>query len=163
MSRGKKTYRTLLIGTIFIFFVVPWALSATVEEVAQGLTCICGCNMLVSACEATMECGPAADIKNQIVAKLESGQSKEEIIAFFVDRYGESILSSPTKRGFNLVAWILPFLGIILAGLGIFLFLNRTLAHRQDDSIDPDSSPIDHKISDKHLKQFENELQNFDS
>lgn len=160
MSRGKKTYRTLLIGTIFIFFVVPWALSATVEEVAQGLTCICGCNMLVSACEATMECGPAADIKNQIVAKLESGQSKEEIIAFFVDRYGESILSSPTKRGFNLVAWILPFAAVIF-GIGTLYVLLKSWAPRKKPG---DQQQVPFKQEDKiYLDKIERELNTFES
>ncbi|MBI2950682.1 cytochrome c-type biogenesis protein CcmH, partial [bacterium] len=32
--------------------------------------------------------------------------------------YGEVVLAAPTKKGFNLTAWILPFVAI-LAGAGI--------------------------------------------
>ena len=39
---------------------------------------------------------------------LAEGSTKEEILDYFVDRYGPDILAAPPKSGANLLAWILP-------------------------------------------------------
>jgi cytochrome c-type biogenesis protein CcmH len=119
MKRKKGNFSILfLLFFISVLWVSP-AVSVTVGEITQELTCTCGCNMLVSACEGAMECSAANGIKAQVMEKLNRGQSKEEIIGYFVNRFGEKILSAPTKKGFNLTAWILPFFAIVSGG-GVF-------------------------------------------
>jgi cytochrome c-type biogenesis protein CcmH len=148
----------LLIGVSVILFGAPLASPATVGEIAQELTCTCGCNMVVSACEGTMDCGAAADIKNQILEKLSIGQSKEEIIAFFVSRYGEKILSAPTKRGFNLTAWVVPFAAVIF-GIGAVYALLKRWASRKE----PGQEQMSFKQEDKpYLERIEEELKTFE-
>jgi cytochrome c-type biogenesis protein CcmH len=49
--------------------------------------------------------------------QLRAGKRPEEIRAYFVSKYGEWILLSPTPRGVGLLVWVLPGLGA-LAGLG---------------------------------------------
>ena len=158
MRAKKRTYRMLLIGISLIFFGAPLAFPATVGDIAQELTCTCGCNMVVSACEGTMDCGAAADIKNQIVEKLDSGQSKEEIIAFFVSRHGEKILSAPTKRGFNLTAWVLPFAAFIF-GIGAVYALLKDWTSRKE----PGHEQVSFKKEDRpYLERIEKELKTFE-
>jgi cytochrome c-type biogenesis protein CcmH len=67
-------------------------------------------------------------MRSIIRQKLEAGESKEEIINYFVDRYGESILGYPPVKGVNLLLWILPALAVVLGGIGIGLFLHRSKA-----------------------------------
>ncbi len=158
MRAKKKTYRILLIGASLIFFGAPLAFPSTVGEIAQELTCTCGCNMVVSACEGTMDCSAAADIKNQILAKLSIGQSKEEIIAFFVSRHGEKILSAPTKRGFNLTAWVLPF-AVFIFGIGAVYALLKDWTSRKE----PGHEQVSFKKEDKpYLERIDKELKTFE-
>ncbi len=158
MGAKKMTY-IFLIGVILIFFGATGAFPVTVGDIAQELTCPCGCNMLVSACEGTMECGPAANIKNQIVAKLDAGMSKEGIIAFFVDQHGEKILSAPTTRGFNLTAWVLPFVAVIF-GIGMLYFLLKSWATWER----PVHEEVSFKKEDKaYLEKIEKELRTFET
>lgn len=52
--------------------------------------------------------------------KLTEGATRQEILDFFAERYGQDILASPPKSGFNLVAWIFPLVGVaaaLVAGL----------------------------------------------
>ena len=59
----------------------------------------------------------AIDMRTTIRKQLEEGKTKDEILQYFVARYGETILSSPPAKGFNILIWLLPTLGIILFGL----------------------------------------------
>lgn len=60
---------------------------------------------------------------------LAEGRSREEILDYFVDRYGPDILAAPPKTGANLLAWILPIVGVAL-GLGGVLLVIRAMTGR---------------------------------
>jgi cytochrome c-type biogenesis protein CcmH len=60
----------------------------------------------------------AAQMRGVIREKLAEGQDREQILEYFVLRYGESILAAPPKRGFALLVWIGP-LAVLLGGLGL--------------------------------------------
>ena len=70
------------------------------------------------------EAGFSNSIKDKIRELIKNGKSDKEILVYFVERYGEWILRAPTKRGFNLVLWILPGAGILI-GLFIVLFRSK--------------------------------------
>ncbi len=57
----------------------------------------------------------AQEMRTLIEKKLEQGASRDEILQYFVDRYGEGILRQPPGRGFNLALWWLPVL-VLLGG-----------------------------------------------
>jgi cytochrome c-type biogenesis protein CcmH len=148
--------------TFFLALRVSPALALTVGEITKDLTCTCGCNMVVSACEGTMECDPAKQITDEAARLINEGRSKDEIIRYFVQTKGERILAAPTKKGFNLTAWILPFLAIVIGGLGLIAFLNKCLSTRKDTADGAeylDKAPTTDK---KYLDQFEKELKSFE-
>lgn len=62
----------------------------------------------------------ARDMRAIIKTKLLEGQSKEEIIDYFVSSYGETILASPPPRGFSVILWLLPVLSVLI-GAAIIL------------------------------------------
>ncbi|HEU0166213.1 MAG TPA: cytochrome c-type biogenesis protein [Chloroflexota bacterium] len=59
----------------------------------------------------------AGQMRQVIHDKLAQGESRDQIVQYFVDRYGEAILTQPPKHGLNLLVWLLPAAGILL-GLG---------------------------------------------
>ncbi|MBI2881554.1 MAG: cytochrome c-type biogenesis protein CcmH [Candidatus Tectomicrobia bacterium] len=122
MRSARKPWRaaTLAVLTLFGTAGRPWAL--TLEEVARDLICLCGCGKVLSVCE--ME-GWAVPAKALIVEMIGQGKDKDAIVAYFVEQYGEKVLAAPTKRGFNLTAWILPFFAIVAGGAGILAMLRR--------------------------------------
>lgn len=70
-------------------------------------------------------CGGAAAAKQELRALAAQGKTDEEILAAFVDKYGQWILATPPRKGFTLLAWILPMLGIVVGGGGLAMFLKR--------------------------------------
>ena len=66
----------------------------------------------------------AEDMINSIKEKIAEGYNEEEIKNYFVDRYGENVVAYPSTTGFNLLAYLVPILGLILSIL-IFTFYIR--------------------------------------
>lgn len=64
----------------------------------------------------------AVEMKNLISDKIKSGQSAEEILTYFKDRYGNFILMEPPAEGLHWVIWVFPLFMALLGAL--FLFQN---------------------------------------
>lgn len=161
MNQKKRNSSLLLVLLTTSFVWASPAFPTAVGEITQELTCTCGCNMLVSACEGAMECSAADRIRAQVMEKLNQGQSKAEIIGYFVNRYGEKILSVPTKKGFNLTAWILPFFVLASAGGMLYFTLKRwySMGGKLEEGR---TSPGRGDLEEKYLERFEQELKDFD-
>jgi cytochrome c-type biogenesis protein CcmH len=88
----------------------------TVHEVAAQLRCVV-CQSL-SVADSPSE--TAHQMKDIIRERLAAGESPEQVRAYFVEKYGTWILLSPPRQGFNLLVWVVPFVGL---GLGLLLVL----------------------------------------
>jgi cytochrome c-type biogenesis protein CcmH len=74
---------------------------------------------------------PIARQMRQIVREmLAEGATREEILDFFAQRYGQEILAAPPKSGFNLVAWVFPVAGVAAALTVGVLVLRSMSAHQ---------------------------------
>lgn len=56
---------------------------------------------------------------------IDEGKSDDQIMAYFVDKYGTSVLAAPPASGFNLVAWVMPFLALGIGAIAAIYFLRR--------------------------------------
>ena len=52
-------------------------------------------------------------MKQFIRARIAAGDTKSEIKAKLVAQFGAAVLAEPPKHGFNLLAWLLPLVGIV--------------------------------------------------
>lgn len=87
------------------------------SDIRRQLACYCGCSLTVEDCLRSMRCDESASLSKRVIELAQSGKSKPEILKAMVASYGETILSAPTKEGFNLAAWILP---VVMLGIGGF-------------------------------------------
>ncbi len=158
----KKTYLAFLLIAAGLVLMPAKAFPLTSSAITQKMTCTCGCNMVLAACEGSMECGPAAQITREVVQMIDQGQTKEEILKFYVDKYGETILAEPTKEGFNFLAWVLPFLGLAMGIGGIYIFIDRALTSKLVDDEEFESSEPYSEEDKKYLEQFQNELDTYE-
>lgn len=100
------------------------------KKVLRGLMCQCGCNMSVLACEGTMTCEVGGSMRADAQRLLESGMGPGDVLDQFATDYGEQVLTAPTKSGFNLTAWVLPFAALGIAGM-VVAFALRSWRVRQ--------------------------------
>ena len=71
--------------------------------------------VMCPTCKTTLDqsTAPIADrIRQFISARIAAGDTKSEIKAKLVAQFGPAVLAEPSKHGFNLLAWVLPFVGL---------------------------------------------------
>lgn len=90
--------------------------------------------------------------------KLEQGETKEEILQFFVERYGEAVLAAPVKSGFNLIAWLTPIAGIVVGGIALWLTIRKWVRRGKESSSETVALTSDITDDEKYRKQLEKEL-----
>ncbi len=83
----------------------------------------------------------AVQMRTIIRQKLAEGWTEEQLINYFVERYGEGVLLEPPRRGFGLLAWVGPAVGIIL-GLGIIFGAVRAWGRSRPEA-EPALDPAD--------------------
>ena len=108
------------------------ALDDQVREIARGLRCPVCENVSTADSQAEL----AVQMRLVIRDKLEQGQTRAQITTYFLERYGESVLFEPPKRGFSLLAW-----GVTPAGLLVgAAVVGRMLVGRRRPAADPPSA-----------------------
>jgi cytochrome c-type biogenesis protein CcmH len=133
------------------------------REVSDDLVCQCGCNMVLSNC--TMQnCGSAIPMREEIEKQIASGDSKDAIVASFVEKVGLKVLAAPPAKGFNLSAWILPFVALVVGGVIALKVMRswRAKTAAVESGRAPVSFPASH-LSDQQRQRIERELQDFES
>lgn len=99
-----------------------------VNAVAKKLYCPVCPNTPLDVCE-TQAC---QDWRAEIRTQLSDGWSEEEVMAYFVERYGERVLAEPERGGFTSLVWILPVVAVLL-GLTIVVQALRSWRARRPE------------------------------
>ncbi len=92
----------------------------TVRRVATQLRCVVCQNLSVLDSPSEM----AAQMRAIIRERLAAGEAPEQVVQYFVAKYGEWILLSPREHGFNLLVWAAPVVSV-LVGLAVVAVLLR--------------------------------------
>ncbi|WP_044469927.1 cytochrome c-type biogenesis protein [Mannheimia massilioguelmaensis] len=66
----------------------------------------------------------AIDMREKVFELLQEGKSKQDIVQYMVDRYGNFVTYNPPITAATILLWILPVL-LVLLGLG-FLFRKKS-------------------------------------
>jgi cytochrome c-type biogenesis protein CcmH len=128
------------------------ALADEAASLISELMCPADCVMTLAACEMT----EAVQMRGFVRAKVTEGWSKQQITDVLVEQYGERLLAAPTKKGFNLTAWITPF-AVILAG-GVLIGVLVTTWIRQRRQLDARARAVVNLSPSKDLAVYRSRL-----
>jgi cytochrome c-type biogenesis protein CcmH len=123
----RRQRSLLLVLAILAIVAATWtgllATSAThktldqrTQEVAEQLKCPVCQGESVADSPALL----AGQMRQVIREQLQAGKSEQQVIQYFVNRYGDQIAWSPPWQGFALLAWLVPI--VLLLGGAILLF-----------------------------------------
>ena len=92
-----------------------------VQDVAAQLRCVVCQNLSVADSPSEM----ASQMRAIVRERLEAGEAPEQVVQYFVERYGEWILLSPRRHGFNLLVWVMPAVAVVVGFTLVGLVLVR--------------------------------------
>ena len=81
------------------------------RELSAELRCLVCQNQSLADSNA----GLAQDLRTELYEQVLNGHSRDEIVSFMTDRYGEFILYKPRFNSGTLLLWLTPFLFFIIA------------------------------------------------
>jgi cytochrome c-type biogenesis protein CcmH len=99
---------------------LPEAQERRAIELAKQLRCPVCKGTAINASPATI----AQQMYGELRRQVQLGASDDEVLRFFSDRYGETVLLNPPKQGINLIIWLGPLL-VVVAGGGVLLLYLR--------------------------------------
>src|SRR5712691_952741 len=100
----------------------------------------------------------ARRIEAFISGRIRAGDTKSEIKAKLVAQFGPAILAAPPRRGFDLIVWWLPIVGILGAGVLIAVAAWRW---SRAGATDPGGGEED-RLDPESEKRLAEELAGFD-
>ena len=116
------------------------------EEEAQRIDGMLMCPVCPAETIGQAQVEISRQMRRLVREKLSQGASRQEILGFFQDRYGTNILAAPPKSGVNLIAWVVPVLGM-LAALVAGLLVIRSMVRKgvgeavNETAMDEDLAP----------------------
>ncbi len=98
------------------------------NTLGHKLMCKCGCNQVLLECNH-VGCEYSERMRGELTAALQRGDNDDLILQGFVQKYGATVLAAPTTTGFNLVAWIVPFV-VLAIGTALAVWVVRLWKRR---------------------------------
>jgi cytochrome c-type biogenesis protein CcmH len=96
-------------------------------------------------------------MKQIIRQRIREGASERQIKRELVAQFGEGVLASPPKRGFDLLAWLLPLGGLVLGvvAVGVLAWTWSRRAREPGPAADEPLDPALERRLDDELARFE--------
>ena len=133
----------------------PKDISKDYKEACDRLVCQCGCSEQLSVC-AMQNCSSATPMRAEISERLQKGEGVDQIVESFVARLGKKVLSAPTMTGFDITAWIMPFLFLCLGMFVVAWIVVKMVRPSAPAVVESAAAPLDSRI-ERELRDFEEE------
>ncbi len=138
-------------------------IDAAYQAIEKQLKCSCGCGLDIYTCRTTdFNCTYSPQLHRRVVALAQEGKTAQQIIDAFIAEYGQQVLLSPPKRGFNLVGYLLPSVVVLVAAALLFAVLKRRTRAAAVRAVAP-MSPGHVDASPAELERLRRELERLPS
>ena len=94
------------------------------DTLTKELRCLVCQNQTIADSNAEL----AADLRRQVYEMLENGKSRDDIVQFMTDRYGDFVLYKPAFKGKTTILWIAPIVFLLMGLITVFFFIRRKKA-----------------------------------
>ena len=105
------------------------------RHLEDRIMCQCSCHQPMGSCQMRPNCAHYDEQSAQVKTYIAEGKGYDEVLDAFVAEYqSQAILAAPLDRGFNRLAWAVPYaigvFGLVVAGV----FAIRWSRRRRDDA-----------------------------
>jgi cytochrome c-type biogenesis protein CcmH len=93
------------------------------NDLGHKMMCVCGCNQILIECNH-LGCPDSDRMLGELRTALSQGKDDNAILVAFQDEYGPTVLAAPMLTKFNVIAWVVPPI-LLLMGIGGTVLLVR--------------------------------------
>lgn len=154
-----KAFKVLMLLSVLVWFSIGQVSTAGAGALLQDLEnqLMCKCDDKCGKVLINCTCSTSDKTRAKFTKMLESGLTVDQIVKMQVDEYGETVLSAPTKFGFNLTAWMTPFVALVAGGFGVRKVLQAWVG-KKGESDSAETPVAEPEISEKYSKRLKDEL-----
>lgn len=146
--------RRAFVAVLVAGLALSFASAATASEEQPTLAEL-ETEVICPTCHTTLDqsSAPVAQrLRAYIRARIAAGDTKSEIKDRLVAQFGDQVLASPPRRGFNLLAWVLPPVLAIAAAAAVGVLAvrwsRRTAGEAEEERVEP-SPELARRIDDE--------------
>ncbi|MGH9539025.1 MAG: cytochrome c-type biogenesis protein [Terriglobales bacterium] len=125
--------------------------SSRFSSLGHRLMCVCSCNQILLECNH-VGCAYSDRMRGELIAALDRGENDDLTLQDFVQKYGPTVLAAPTGTGFNRIAWVMPFLALVL---GVLTTVFIVLAWRKRPALAAPGAVL--PVAGVELERFRNQ------
>ncbi len=114
----------LLIAALWSYMSFTASTHQTLDQHVQQLGAQLKCPVCQGESVADSPSDTAQHMRDVIRQKIQEGESDQQIIQFFSNRYGTQIVWSPQWWGFSLLTWLVP-IALLVGGFVLIFFTLR--------------------------------------
>jgi len=122
-----RTLGVLLVGVLLLMGAGDS--TSRVEKLGHQMMCVCSCSQILMECNH-VGCTYSDTMRRELTAAVDAGKTDPQVLAIFVEKYGTTVLAAPTHSGFDRVAWLLPYIALVV-GIGGVAFIVRAWHKRR--------------------------------
>ena len=127
-SGVKRVLQAAALCLGLLLFLGAGDSGARFNDLGHRMMCVCGCKQILLECNH-VGCRYSDRMRDELMAALDRGESDDLTLQAFVQKYGTTVTAAPTTKGFNRVAWIMPFVALAL-GLTTVVLVVRAWKNR---------------------------------
>ncbi len=158
ISKSKLT-RGLQVGLLLVAVYATMGagddISSRFNSIGHRMMCVCGCSQILLECNH-VGCAYSDKMRGELMAAVQRGDNDDLIMQAFVQNYGTTVIAAPTNTGFNRVAWIMPYLALVL-GLATVYFVVRAWKKRPAPPLADGIRPVQGAELDHFRQQAQKE------
>ncbi|MFZ0803625.1 MAG: cytochrome c-type biogenesis protein CcmH [Terriglobales bacterium] len=119
----RRSLQIVVLGIAIPILMGAGDQAARFNDLGHRMMCVCGCSQILLECNH-VGCTYSDRMRAELVAAVDRGDNDDLTLQSFVQKYGPPVLAAPTKTGFDRVAWVAPYLALVL-GLALVIFIIR--------------------------------------
>jgi cytochrome c-type biogenesis protein CcmH/NrfF len=127
----RRLFRFSQLGLVVLLVVFTMGSADTAvryNDLGHKMMCVCGCGQILIECNH-LGCPDSDRELGELRAALSQGKGDTEVLELFQAKYGPTVLAAPMLTKFNLAAWFVPPVVLLLGIVGTILLVRKWKLH----------------------------------
>jgi cytochrome c-type biogenesis protein CcmH len=133
-----------VVGVVWAATVIaqarPKTLDARTDEVSRQILCPVCTNGESIATSSQLQ---AVQMRAVVKQKLAAGESEQQVLTYFRQRYGDTILVTPPADGFTALIWLAPLIMLVVGAVAVWSLARQWQASRPLAAPIASADPLD--------------------